>query len=409
MGYARDLSARISKPRKFMADAVRKAREFIYKLAHPIGSERVNNLLKETSSVPTMNAFIERLGDDFDLHRMLVIDFMHEFELGVWKNLFTHLIRLLYAQPNGQALVAELDRRYRQMPRFGVDTIRRFATNASEMRKLGARDFEDLLQCAIPAFEGLFPPEHNDRVLKLLFRMAEWHSFAKLRMHTDPTLEHLRRLTPEIGRLVREFKNTTCAEYQDQTFELPRETAARGRREQRVANARAAATGTSVEQPQAPAKLSKKQKTLNLNIYKWHAAGDVVPTIELFSTTDVYSTQFGESLHRLVKRLYALTNKRDHEAQIAKRVIRFARAQYFARVADAKLRKKIKLPSAGTGTAERPKRRMRHAHLPKQEDPFGFDLSVLDIHHSISNVRKTSLDIFKHFNAQTSDPAKIVS
>ena len=32
------------------------------------------------------------------------------------------------------------------MPTFGASTIRRFATNASEMKKLAARDFEDLLQ-----------------------------------------------------------------------------------------------------------------------------------------------------------------------------------------------------------------------------------------------------------------------
>ena len=32
------------------------------------------------------------------------------------------------------------------MPTFGSSTIRRFATNASEMKKLAARDFEDLLQ-----------------------------------------------------------------------------------------------------------------------------------------------------------------------------------------------------------------------------------------------------------------------
>jgi hypothetical protein len=57
------------------------------------------------------NAVIERLGDDFPLHQMLVVDFMHEFELGVWKNLFTHLVRLLYAQRNGEALVAELNQR----------------------------------------------------------------------------------------------------------------------------------------------------------------------------------------------------------------------------------------------------------------------------------------------------------
>jgi hypothetical protein len=42
---------------------------------------------------------------------MLVVDLMHEFELGVWKSLFTHLIRILYAAaPNGSQ-VAELDER----------------------------------------------------------------------------------------------------------------------------------------------------------------------------------------------------------------------------------------------------------------------------------------------------------
>jgi hypothetical protein len=35
---------------------------------------------------------------------------------------------------------------FRSIPTFGSSTIRRFATNASDMRKLAARDFEDLLQ-----------------------------------------------------------------------------------------------------------------------------------------------------------------------------------------------------------------------------------------------------------------------
>ena len=44
---------------------------------------------------------------------MLVVDLMHEFELGVWKTLFTHLIRLLYTAGNGSdKLVVELDFRY---------------------------------------------------------------------------------------------------------------------------------------------------------------------------------------------------------------------------------------------------------------------------------------------------------
>jgi hypothetical protein len=95
---------------------------------------------------------------------MLVVDLLHEFELGVWKALFTHLIRILHAAAPQGGLVASLDRRYvdctvsyqglissvttrfRAMPTFGSSTIRRFATNASEMKKLAARDFEDLLQ-----------------------------------------------------------------------------------------------------------------------------------------------------------------------------------------------------------------------------------------------------------------------
>jgi hypothetical protein len=41
---------------------------------------------------------------------MLVVDLMHEFEQGVWKNLFTHLTRMLHVLD--PSLVIELDRRY---------------------------------------------------------------------------------------------------------------------------------------------------------------------------------------------------------------------------------------------------------------------------------------------------------
>ena len=44
---------------------------------------------------------------------MLVVDLLHEFELGVWKSLFTQLVRLLYAagKERSETLVAELDSR----------------------------------------------------------------------------------------------------------------------------------------------------------------------------------------------------------------------------------------------------------------------------------------------------------
>lgn len=55
---------------------------------------------------------MDRLGPDFQLSQMLVVDLLHEFELGVWKTVFSHLIRLLYAADAGSdKLVLELDSR----------------------------------------------------------------------------------------------------------------------------------------------------------------------------------------------------------------------------------------------------------------------------------------------------------
>jgi hypothetical protein len=55
---------------------------------------------------------MEKLGADFDLSRMLVVDCMHEVELGVWKALFAHLIRILYSVTPGGRLVGLLNERY---------------------------------------------------------------------------------------------------------------------------------------------------------------------------------------------------------------------------------------------------------------------------------------------------------
>jgi hypothetical protein len=55
---------------------------------------------------------VEQLGTDFDLSRMLVVDCMHEVELGVWKALFAHLIRILYSAASGGVSVGLLNERY---------------------------------------------------------------------------------------------------------------------------------------------------------------------------------------------------------------------------------------------------------------------------------------------------------
>lgn len=173
---------------------VGKAREFIYEQNFGVTSKAVENLLKGQSLVPTevritsnqsnetnallQNAFSKRLGHlGFDMYHMFVVDLLHEFELGIWKAVFTHLIRILYA--TDKSLVHELDRRYvnsyyrnvtqslttlrryRQMPTFGGDTIRRFSSNVSEMKKMAARDYADLLQVCSSLFRACVSPTNT--------------------------------------------------------------------------------------------------------------------------------------------------------------------------------------------------------------------------------------------------------
>ena len=63
------------------------------------------------ADIKAQNAFSRKLSPfGFNPYRMLVVDLMHDFELGVWKALFIHLLRILEAYD--KALLVELDRRY---------------------------------------------------------------------------------------------------------------------------------------------------------------------------------------------------------------------------------------------------------------------------------------------------------
>jgi hypothetical protein len=56
------------------------------------------------------NAFSSKLVPfGFNVFSILVVDLMHEIELGVWKAIFIHLLRILDCQ--GENLKHELDRR----------------------------------------------------------------------------------------------------------------------------------------------------------------------------------------------------------------------------------------------------------------------------------------------------------
>ena len=166
------------------------------------------------------------------------------------------------------------------------------------MKQLAARDYEDILQSSIPAFESLLDKPHNSRLMKLLYRTAEWHAFAKLRMHTDCTLAHLESLTKEFGLLMRQFRDLTCSQFQ--AFELPREVAARNRLRAQATSkisstARTPTLPSASETSHATATSSvpssRKEKGLNLLTPKFHSLGDYVSTIWMFGSTDGFSTQ----------------------------------------------------------------------------------------------------------------------
>jgi hypothetical protein len=138
------------------------------------------------------------------------------------------------------------------------------------------------LKCAIPVFDGLLPEPHNSAILRLLFICVHWHGLAKLRMHTDQTLEIMDHMTTEMGAEFRLFRNKTCTAFSTQ--ELPRETAARKRRWGKGASMTPSAKAAKEPSVSLP-------KQFNLQTYKYHSLGDYADTIRRFGTLDSFSTE----------------------------------------------------------------------------------------------------------------------
>lgn len=132
----------------------------------------------------------------------------------------------------------------------------------------------------MPAFEGLFPADHDVVVQSLLYRFAQWHALAKLRMHSDSTLTALEETFKRLSWLLRKFRDFTCAAFS--TMELPKERAARERK--------AAREGSGPDNVGAGSG-GRKVKKFNLNTYKFHAMGDYLQTIRLFGTIDSFTSQ----------------------------------------------------------------------------------------------------------------------
>ncbi|KAF8874231.1 hypothetical protein BD779DRAFT_1476607 [Infundibulicybe gibba] len=384
----RTKNARLDTPHR--RSLIETARHWIYETGTNIAGTAMERLLGPHSLVPTRNAFSTRLQEfGFNFYNMFVPDLLHEFELGVWKAVFTHLLRVLYAYVMPLRLIQPL--RYRNTPTFGRDTIRKFHNNASGMKKLAARDFEDLLQCALPVFENLLPAPFDTVVLNLLFELATWHAFAKLRLHTETTLDSLDNSTTRLGSALHQFHKKVCLKFE--TFDLPSEEAARGRRKA------AMATKARKEKASGPADTTgttkpgstRKRRYFNFFTYKLHALGDYVRSIRTYGTSDSYSTQTGELEHRRVKKFYP----RSQKSQFTRGIAKLQRREQILHRMKQKIQRDEKMgPNSDKST---PSLRF--------EDEEGLPFTSPEAHYHISKDVRHKVDITRWLGSNADDPA----
>ncbi|KAI9570024.1 hypothetical protein HD554DRAFT_2019295, partial [Boletus coccyginus] len=129
--------------------------------------------------------------------------------------------------------------------------------------------------CSIPVFECLLPEPFNTVILDLLFKLATWHAFGKLRLHTETTLNDFDNCTTRLGKALRKFRRDVCGKFR--TFDLPRESAARSRRQ-----GTRTMKGKQKQKSDGNEDISPKQRSFNMSTYKLHALGHYVQSIWLF-------------------------------------------------------------------------------------------------------------------------------
>ncbi|TFY58685.1 hypothetical protein EVJ58_g6273 [Rhodofomes roseus] len=386
---------------------VTEARRLIYEQGSSIKSTAVEALLKLTSLVPTevkqvyietrkilivaQNAFSEILAPILEnYHEIFVPDSLHEWDLGVWRQILIHLLRLLSSL--GARQVHELDARFRQVATFGRDTIRSFDSNVSELKKLAARNFEDILQCSIPCFEGLFPAPHDDTIQDLLFLTAMLHGLHKLRMHTETTLKITEKTLEDFAEVLRYFEGETCRSFE--AHELAKEVRARMRRESRKqSQTNPQNNAENAESSQRPGSAQTRApgprtKLFNLLTYKIHTLGYYPSSIRKRGTTDSYSTRIGESHHRRSKGRFERTSKNNYVPQIANIERRESRLHDIAE----------SLAAAGIAPAA--------GHLPERSAAReNFEEALPEQPYHIARSQKDFVHIPSWVRAQGDDPA----
>ncbi|GJE96476.1 hypothetical protein PsYK624_126730 [Phanerochaete sordida] len=408
-------SSNMRKDDKDLHDLIDYVRKRIFKRGHAVNNKHIVRKLGHFSLHPLRNAFSIRLADlGFNFYEILMQDLLHEWEVGNFKAVLIHLLRLLYWLPGDQ--IQELNQRFRQVPTFGRDTIRRFGRNVSGLKKLAARDFEDILQCIIPCIDGILEGSLDGVVLDLLWEMASWHALAKLRLHTETTVNILEASTPTLCKAIRVFA-TACDPLDIR--ELPSEEAARGRRKAKPKKSKKTAPTQPCDEPAANAKgkaprAPPKQVKLNLKTSKYHGIVHYPGGIRAAGTTDVFSTQTGELEHKRGKRFYPFSKTKDHRGAIARRTQR-QRVLYtmFEREANRRIRVAARegheLPGH-TGKPENLRRKRQRSQRPLDAVFAGRERERLSpaafaAHHQISGLRRHHMTLDEYKAKFGSDPA----
>ncbi|EIW73873.1 hypothetical protein CONPUDRAFT_68217 [Coniophora puteana RWD-64-598 SS2] len=112
MGTRKDMECRqnIRTDTMQRQELVQKARNKIFKKGCPVNSKKITSLLGKYSYVPTTNAFSEFLFEEnVNYFSLFPVDLLHEFELGVWKAVLIHLVRMVYSL-GGSAIQVVNDR-----------------------------------------------------------------------------------------------------------------------------------------------------------------------------------------------------------------------------------------------------------------------------------------------------------
>lgn len=114
MGTKRDMNRREKHERRDSVEQrslIQKVRDWIFSKGYSLNHDAVTARLALGSLTPTASAFsaiLFPLGVNF--YSLLAVDLMHEFELGVWKSLMVHLVRMCICF--GPDVVRQLDQRF---------------------------------------------------------------------------------------------------------------------------------------------------------------------------------------------------------------------------------------------------------------------------------------------------------